>query len=268
MSDNFDIDFLLRDRLTGLNNNVSVTNTNSEAYRNLESEYTNEGFLTRFIDNYGESDLSLVGKYNFDTEEERLQILRKREEGIEDHFEIQWANSMLEDRIDEINNMNLKNIIATDNIFKLEDDIIFHLKPSDFLKGIQEITPISKFFFSSENIQAIDDTIRFKVYKLTDKRIDSQINNELFVIMRSIYLQYSKNTISKDVIAEVKYLNSIVVENTIHKIKNELEGFSRYIDDIESPNKIMNRPVDTSSEWRNYTYDFSKINDIPALVEK
>ena len=259
MSDNFDIDFLLRDRLTGLSNNVSVTNTNSEAYRNLQSEYTNEGFLTRFIDNYGESDLSLVGKYNFDTEEERLEVLRKREAGQTDEFEMQWANQSLVDKIDEINDENLRNIIATDNIFKLEDDIIFHLKPSDFLKGIQEITPISKFFFSSQNIEAIDDTIRFKIYKMTDKRIDSQINNELFVIMRSIYLQYSKNIISKDIIAEVKYLNSIVVENTIHKIKNEIEGYSSYISDINRPNRVMNRPVDTSSEWRNYTYDFSKL---------
>ena len=259
MSNNFDVDFLLGDRLTGLNNNASVSNTNSEAYRNLESEYTNDGFLSNFIDNYGESDLSLVAKYNFDTEEERLEVLRKREAGETDQFEMQWANQNLVDKIDEINDENLKNIIATDNIFKLEDDIIFNLKPQDFVKGIQEITPISKFFFSSENIQAIDDTIRFKIYQKTNKRIDSQINNELFVIIRSIYLQYSKNISSNDIIAEVKYLNSIVVENTIHKIKNEIEGYSKYISDINTPNRVMNRPIDTSSEWRNYTYDFSKL---------
>ena len=63
------------------------------------------------------------------------------------------------------------------------------------LKGIQTSTPLSKAFFSTQNISALHTKIRYQVWLNTNKQhvIGNQSNEELVLIMRSMYLQYSQN---------------------------------------------------------------------------
>ena len=79
--------------------------------------------------------------------------------------------------------------------------------------------------------------------------------------MRSIYLQYSKNISKNDVVAEVKYLNSLVVKEIVDKSKIEISARDQYLSDIDpaNANPLMNRPTNTTSAWRNYTYDFTSL---------
>ena len=231
-----------------------------DEYDDREVDYV-KSFSEIFQESYGTAgNVSLESTYDFDNEIERNLIGIEREAGIDDRFELEWMNKSISSITDEINDKNLKNIITYNT--PVESDIIFNFKPDDFLKGILEVNDYSKLFFSKKNIKAIDDTIRYKINKMTrGEHISSQINNELFVIMRSIYLQYSKNIVKNDVVAEVKYLNGIVIENTIHKIKNEIDARLQYLGDIDpsNSNPFMNRPTDTSSAWRNYTYDFTTL---------
>ena len=134
--------------------------------------------------------------------------------------------------------------------------IIKQLDAYDLLKGLQEITPISELYFSNNNINAINNTIKYEIYKKTNDKIENQNRTELIIIMRSIYLQYSQNLITNDVLAEVKYLNKLVLNNVINRIEVEMKAYENYINFINAPNIVLNNPIN-SSDWRNYTYDFS-----------
>jgi len=61
------------------------------------------------------------------------------------------------------------------------------------LKGIQSLTPLSRAFFSKQNISSLHTNIRYQVWLDTNKQhvISAQSNEELILIMRSIYLQNS-----------------------------------------------------------------------------
>ena len=76
--------------------------------------------------------------------------------------------------------------------------------------------------------------------------------------MRSIYLQYSQNISTNDVIAEVKYLNKLVIDYCLEKITSELVAYETYRKDIEFLPIPMDHPS-TTSEWRQYTYDFTEL---------
>ena len=77
--------------------------------------------------------------------------------------------------------------------------------------------------------------------------------------MRSIYLQYSKNIQSNDVLAEIKYLNKLVINYSVEKITTELVAYNRYLQDINNLPVPMGNPEDTTKNWRQYTYDMTNI---------
>ena len=135
---------------------------------------------------------------------------------------------------------------------------IHKIGASDLLKGIQEINNISNIFFSDTNVNAINTAIKAQIKKEFNQLIPDQINNSLFIIMRSIYLQFSQNASTNDVIAEVKYLNKLVINYCLEKIISELKAYNDYINDISFLPQPMDHPS-TTSEWRQYTYDFTEL---------
>ncbi len=171
---------------------------------------------------------------------------------------------ILDYRLKEINTGIIKNLLNEDEI-KLNQDsdpyknVIHKLAATDLLKGIQEINHISNIFFSDINIKAINQAIKSNIKKITGNSINDQINNSLFIIMRSIYLQYSKNIQSNDVLAEIKYLNKLVINYCVEQITNELVAYNSYLQNINNLPIPMDNPHDTSTDWRNYTYDMSNI---------
>ena len=76
----------------------------------------------------------------------------------------------------------------------------FNLTPDDnklsgsntrfLFKNIKE-TPLTFLFFSDRNIKNIQNLIKLNVHKKLGYIIDDQSVNELMIIMRSIYLEYS-----------------------------------------------------------------------------
>ena len=71
-------------------------------------------------------------------------------------------------------------------------------------------------------------------------------------------LQYSKNIQSNDVLAEIKYLNKLVINECIEKITTELVAYNRYLQDINNLPIPMGNP-EANYEWRQYTYDMTNI---------
>lgn len=109
------------------------------------------------------------------------------------------------------------------------------------LYGIQETSKLSHVFFSRQNLNHIQDMIRFEVYMKSNKKyvIDRQSDVNLEIIMRSIYLQHSPNLPDK-IKEQIEYLDKLVVDWCVEQIIPEVEQYMGYLSEIE----YMPLPID------------------------
>ena len=63
------------------------------------------------------------------------------------------------------------------------------------ITAFQELTPLSKKFFCKENLDKIQKTIQERIFIHHKYRIGRQNDTQLNIIKRSIYLQFSKNSL-------------------------------------------------------------------------
>lgn len=158
------------------------------------------------------------------------------------------------------NNGLVPNIGQTGNITKnIEEKSMFGDYGKNSVKDIFEESPVSNIFFSQGNVENIQKLIRYRVNKETSKVIDRQSNNNLVVIMRSIFLQYgdASLTTKEALIKEIRNLNDRVANFSVDRIVSQLGQHDTYLKDISS----MPRPLDHPKydNKRNYTYDTSNI---------
>ena len=158
----------------------------------------------------------------------------------------------------EINNGRMHDIdkLIDDSIIK-QETIIIDTQSTDSVKGILEETNLSRLFFSPQNIEAIQGMIRYYVYKLTGGQIVSnQSQDEIFIVMRSILLQYG-NFLSSNVLNEIKRLNAKVVNICSEKVSVELDQYNHYIDDLQKLPVPLDNPHYANKN--NFTYDMSNL---------
>jgi len=115
--------------------------------------------------------------------------------------------------------------------------------------GIYEPTTLNKIFFSRENLDIIQNMIRYGVWIKSGKKyvIDKQSDVEIQVVMRSIFLQHSPN-LSTYISEQIKYLDKLVADWCIPKILAEVEQYIGYINDIEKLPMPIDRPINLSSK--------------------
>lgn len=139
----------------------------------------------------------------------------------------------------------------------LEDTIIFNTEKQDSIKGILEDSDVNRIFFSKANIEALQQLIRYRVYQSNNEAIISiQSEEQLFIIMRSILLQYG-NMVTPEPVEEVKRLNNILVNKITNKMNSEVAGYVGYIVDLEKNVDLMPRPEYLNKN--NFTYDMTNI---------
>tara|TARA_Y100000768_G_scaffold160345_1_gene119862 strand:- start:25 stop:474 length:450 start_codon:yes stop_codon:yes gene_type:complete len=117
------------------------------------------------------------------------------------------------------------------------------------LKGIQSLTPLSRAFFSKQNISSLHTNIRYQVWLDTNKQhvISAQSNEELILIMRSIYLQNSENQ-PDHILNQVKVLNQMVLDYAVQKIITGLKQHLDYVDHISNKREILPHSVNISNK--------------------
>ena len=143
----------------------------------------------------------------------------------------------------------------------LDNDIIKDMKMIDgtnekmknfqvqALYGIQETSILNQLFFSKQNMNNIQDMIRYNVYLKTEKKfvIDKQSDIELEIIMRSIYLQHSPNLPDK-IKEQLRYLNNLVSNWCVEQIIPEVQQYNGYIKEIEYMPLPIDLPLNLSSK--------------------
>tara|TARA_B110000483_G_C18197200_1_gene543554 strand:+ start:2779 stop:3273 length:495 start_codon:yes stop_codon:yes gene_type:complete len=117
------------------------------------------------------------------------------------------------------------------------------------LYGIQETTQLNQSYFSKENMNIIQDKIRYQVYINTEKKhvIGKQSDVELEIVMRSIYLQHSPN-LPTQVKEQIKYLNELVCNWCVEKIIPEIYQYMGYLKEVEYMPVPLEHPVNLSSK--------------------
>lgn len=118
----------------------------------------------------------------------------------------------------------------------------------DMLRGNWEATTLSRAFFSQENIKLIQHEIRKGVYDRSgDKKymIGDQSVDELKMIMRGIFYQYSRN-LETGIKKQVADLNKKVIDWSVPHILSAVDHHEFYINDISHMPVPMQQPQNIS----------------------
>jgi len=125
------------------------------------------------------------------------------------------------------------------------------------IKGIHVESQLTNVFFSEYNIKYLQDTVKYDIYKKTNKVIAPQDSNAMKIIMRSIYLQYCQNLDCK-LKQQILRLNGKVLEVAVPEIESNLSQYLKYITDITTQPVFMTHPVNVSSKGeKTYALDRS-----------
>ena len=107
--------------------------------------------------------------------------------------------------------------------------------PQNVMSRNYEGSKVSDIFFSTQNIDLLQQGIRNRI--LNESRgkynIGRQSDDELKIIMRSIYFQYSQNNMY-DIAGQVKLLNTKVLEWSVPQIMTNLKQNEKFIYDIST----------------------------------
>lgn len=152
---------------------------------------------------------------------------------------------------------NIKEPTAKYNLFdekyKTQSDI------QNILNYSQESTPLSNAYFSQTNINTLQMMIKQKVFQQCEQDNDPiltnhkpiHINNQdetaLKIIMRSIYLQYAKNS-PINIGEQILELNQLVLNESVPDIITNLKQYLGYITDIQRLPNPLDHPSYVSSK--------------------
>ena len=128
---------------------------------------------------------------------------------------------------------------------------------SNALKHTLQNSKLYVLFFSVPNVTIIENGIKAAVYKMSNNThiIDTQDYDQLYIIMRSIFLQYSLNQ-PDNITKQIEVLNSKVVAYCAPRIYGEVESYIKYKKDSSSLVVPLDMPTyfhkDTSVEFKRF----------------
>ena len=134
-------------------------------------------------------------------------------------------------------NTNGRVNIMNNAVFMLSDNIPVNDNSNfrEALTGNWSNTPLSNIFFSNKNINILKNGIRYGVYEKSNNQfiIDKQNTDELKIIMRSTYLQNSKN-LPTNITEQILNLNKKVLDYSIDQVYKEAESYMKFKNDVST----------------------------------
>lgn len=150
-----------------------------------------------------------------------------------------------ENSLKDMNNLNGRIDAVTINNLKFDNAIN---KASEHQANIisrnLDSTEVSKLFFSLKNIDLLQQGIRNKILNVTNGKINisRQSDDELKIIMRSIYFQYGQNR-NDNIKGQVLDLNTRVIEWSVPEIISNFKQSQQYIKDISTLPEPLERSI-------------------------
>jgi len=110
----------------------------------------------------------------------------------------------------------------------------------------QTPTPLNTLYFSDFNTNLIQRAIRQKFKDETGVAIDYQNKDDLFSIMRVVFINNAGNH-SVAVNDQVKFMNSLVIKSALGQIQSGVAQFMGYVRDIDTMAVPPDPPANTST---------------------
>ena len=146
--------------------------------------------------------------------------------------------------------------VTLDNAQDMNDSFNFIKEKGGYTNYAQEATKnihcdseLARVYFSKENIDLLQDMIRYQVYEQSNRQhvIARQSDIELEVIMRHFYLTYGKNQPDR-LTEQVAELNTYVVNECVPLILSSVEQYVAYRLRITQQPVPLARSVNMSSK--------------------
>jgi len=113
------------------------------------------------------------------------------------------------------------------------------------ISGIHSSTPLNTLFFSPDNINALQEGIRYRIYAESEGQfvIGLQNERELLIVMRSMYYQYGRND-PDNALQGVRDLNARVLAWCVPEVLNNLKQYEGYKRDVSTlPMPMPRSPI-------------------------
>jgi hypothetical protein len=125
-------------------------------------------------------------------------------------------------------------------------------KRNEMIKNItkttsSEITDVESLFFSDENIELINKQLILYVWKKSNNlyKINFQDKDKLLIIMRYVYLEFSRN-LPYDIQKQINELNCLTISEIGPTVITNFEQKLGYLRDIERRQSLLPLPQSTS----------------------
>jgi hypothetical protein len=115
------------------------------------------------------------------------------------------------------------------------------------MTGTMSKNSLSDIFFSQSNIDLLQDYIIKGVFDTSGTKIVKQSEDELSIIMRSIYLQHGKN-LDYNIQEQINTLNEHILKYCIPNINSSIKQYNGYIKDITKEQDIMDMPQSVNTK--------------------
>lgn len=134
---------------------------------------------------------------------------------------------------------------------EIKNPFLTSIKLNEPLLGLIDESNLSVAFFSKENTKIIQNALRKAIYDKSNKQylIDEQDVRELHIVMRSIYLLYSRN-LPYNIAEQVSELNNMVLNYCIQQVYTECKTRHKYLNDISTLVIPIEHPINTSNTDR------------------
>jgi len=153
-------------------------------------------------------------------------------------------------------------------LFQSHRDDYYNMS-QDSLRGIQEESILSKVFFHPKNVDLIQKQLILEVFKRSDGTywIEKQNEEDLQVVMRSMFIQHSRN-VPDHIPEQIQELNNIVVDDLFPNVMSQINAYFGYLERAFAPRQILDRPECVSNAGLrtlpSVTRIFDSANEIQA----
>jgi hypothetical protein len=110
----------------------------------------------------------------------------------------------------------------------------------------QTPTPLNTLYFSEFNMNLIQRAIRQKFKDETGVAIDYQNKDDLFSIMRVVFINNAGNH-SEAINEQVKFMNSLVIKTALGQIRSGVAQYMGYVRDLDTMAVPPDPPANTST---------------------
>lgn len=120
------------------------------------------------------------------------------------------------------------------------------------LKSIHTPTPLGELFFTKDNINRIQQKIKYEVFVRTNGKYKLEVDqneSDLLIVMRDVYITDAMNNPYK-IVHQVKVLNHRVIEKIVPDMISMIKQDDEYIKQLDRPIDPIPLPVNVSKAGR------------------